>query len=285
MSSFNVQASILLHSCLEDLRGLSTPKERAWILELLQANADPNAKKTKDTATGLWKACHSGDSDLCSIFLDFNANLLAKHTREQTTAFHEAAQNMHDADQFNRILNLMIKHLNVTDSTGQTPIFYALFNRPNLYLLLQKGADVNAKRRNNISVLHLTAESGTAWQANMLLDWRADINAQTDIDLYTPLHLAILNHQMPVIQVLLQWNANINIRDKQYRTAKAMFRQYHGLHSTMMDDHIVKLERALPFMMSSHQAFHPPISKIPDDILEQIAKMHIGGPAATCSFH
>ena len=70
-------------------------------------------------------------------------------------------------------------------------------------MLLDRGANIEAKGMNNLTPLHLTAGEGHVHAARLLLDRRANIEAK-DVDQDTPLHLACRFGHMEVITLLVE---------------------------------------------------------------------------------
>lgn len=84
-------------------------------------------------------------------------------------------------------------------------------NKEMTEMLINKGADVNAKNNAGISILH-TVSNGEI--ANILISKGANINAK-DKDGRTPLHWAAnFNHKL-VAKLLVTKGADINVKDKQ----------------------------------------------------------------------
>ena len=87
-------------------------------------------------------------------------------------------------------------------------------------LLLNNGADVNAKGDYGYTPLHLAAEEGAKGVVELLLARGADVNAKTDSGM-TPLHSASISswastsvHDMKgVVGTLSARRANVNARD------------------------------------------------------------------------
>jgi ankyrin repeat protein len=90
--------------------------------------------------------------------------------------------------------------------------------------LLEHGADVNAKRDDLWTPLHLAFHVGKLKAARMLLEHHADVNARTD-DGQTPLHLLSRSEAQQdedegsgLAKQLLERGANVNERDKDNAT-------------------------------------------------------------------
>jgi ankyrin repeat protein len=74
--------------------------------------------------------------------------------------------------------------------------------------LLNEGADPNAAQGDGLSALHLAAQGGHLEIAKLLIDARANVEAETRIGAYTPLHLASGGARTPVVRALLDAGAN-----------------------------------------------------------------------------
>ena len=79
-------------------------------------------------------------------------------------------------------------------------------------LLLDGGADINARSISGSTPLHLAASFQTAEIVALLLDRGADINSR-DMDGETPLHLAVRHNTSGVVELLLYRGADINARN------------------------------------------------------------------------
>ena len=78
-------------------------------------------------------------------------------------------------------------------------------------LLLQAGADVNAKSEDGTTVLMLAAYSKEPDVVNILLEAGADVNAR-DADGKTALHSAAAKGDPRIIRTLLQSGADVNAK-------------------------------------------------------------------------
>ncbi|XP_069672146.1 ankyrin-3-like [Periplaneta americana] len=98
-------------------------------------------------------------------------------------------------------------------------------------LLLQKGADVNAKDRDGLTTLHCTAFKGYFEMASLLLECGADPNLRDDNG-RTALHIAAqyLPHHPTFVDLLLQNSANVETTTQEGWTA---------LHSSTFSGNLV----------------------------------------------
>jgi len=82
-----------------------------------------------------------------------------------------------------------------------------------LWLLLMRGADVNAKDIRDNTALHRASMHGHTDVAEILLEAGANVNAKDDIRGKTALHCAARNRHMDVARLLLEAGADVNARD------------------------------------------------------------------------
>ncbi len=86
-------------------------------------------------------------------------------------------------------------------------------------ILLESGADVNAKDKSGKTALMMTVDGrGDVDMAKLLLDKPADPNAQAD-DGRTSLMIAAAQGRVDMIELLLQHGADLNVQDNYGRTA------------------------------------------------------------------
>jgi ankyrin repeat protein len=78
-------------------------------------------------------------------------------------------------------------------------------------LLIEKGADVNAKDKYDIPPLHKALEKGLVDIAKLLIDKGADINAKCKHD-RTSLHFAAYNGLKDMVELLLAKGADTTVR-------------------------------------------------------------------------
>ena len=95
--------------------------------------------------------------------------------------------------------------VNLTDDAGRTPLHLAATHcRIDMArLLLDKGAEIDAKAAGGATALHLAAQAGCVDMVNLLLAKGANANARDDQG-RTPLDRAVQWHQNAVAELLRQ---------------------------------------------------------------------------------
>ena len=84
-------------------------------------------------------------------------------------------------------------------------------------LLLDRGADIEAKSFANLTPLHIAVLNGYEAMAGLLLRRGADTEAK-DSDNQTPLHIAALNGYEAMVRLLLGRGADIEAKDSSEQT-------------------------------------------------------------------
>lgn len=179
-------------------------KETAVVQLLIENGADVNANKNGWTAMLL--AAKKECLPIVQSLLENGANINAQdyHGRR---ALHWAA----GAGHRNMVWLLAEKKadLNAVDRWGRTALLWAIGNmQAEAFLLLDIGADAEARARDGSTALHLAAFKGEAAIAQQLLKRGASIEAKTR-DNFTPLHIAAFMGCEEVAQVLLRSGANV----------------------------------------------------------------------------
>ncbi len=113
--------------------------------------------------------------------------------------------------------------INAKDSSGLTPLFYAvsLGDEGVAELLLAHNADIDARDNLGGTALHSVAMTGTRRMVEFLLANKADVNAKDDFG-RTPLHYAAEYGKAETVRELLAHNADVNHKDNNGVTPFAM---------------------------------------------------------------
>jgi ankyrin repeat protein len=142
-------------------------------------------------------------------------HLIAKHpgciSGKWYTPLHEACRSG-DLE----CMRLLLEHgadVDARDVDHYTPSHLAsrLGRMEALRLLLQYNSDVNAKGRSDLTALHIASRIGLTEVAQVLLEHGANVNAQTRHILWTPLWGAALNRRHDVVQLLLDHGADVRM--------------------------------------------------------------------------
>lgn len=104
------------------------------------------------------------------------------------------------------------------DEAGRTPLHVAArgTSAETVGVLLERHADVNARDNEGKTPLHLARRSVAV--VNLLLNFGADVNAKTPDSLQTPLHLLLDAEDSKIVPLLLDRGADLNARDNEGRT-------------------------------------------------------------------
>lgn len=115
------------------------------------------------------------------------------------------------------------------DAIGETPLHRAAVCRDKdataiLRLLIDQGADVNAKDNNGTTPLHIAAGQPRVEMAKMLIDHGADVRARTSSG-SEPMHHVSSNE---VLELLLSRGADINAKNNNGETPLAVIIRVNG---------------------------------------------------------
>jgi hypothetical protein len=150
-----------------------------------------------------------------------------------------------------RLLSIRNINVNVKDDVyGRTPLDLAAYNGhvEITRLLLQNGAEVNAKSNNGYTPLHLAAIFGDVDILHLLVENGANLEAQDD-DGIRALHRAADNGHLPFIQELIsRYHVDINARNNDGITALFYARMYDLFHS---DDDLKNKQAITAFLESN----------------------------------
>jgi ankyrin repeat protein len=105
--------------------------------------------------------------------------------------------------------------VNAQNNMGQTPLYIASGYKDNIEmtkLLIENGADINLRTKNNASVLHNAVGEGNYDTIKYLLEKGAEVNICLT-DGGTPLHSAAAIARPDLVKLLLDYGADVNARD------------------------------------------------------------------------
>lgn len=106
--------------------------------------------------------------------------------------------------------------VNAKEWDGSTPLHVVAFNGSLEFakLLIEKGADVNCKDKNAFTPLHLAADDKLE-VIELLIEKGAYLNAKNELG-YTALHCAALYNSVEVAKLLIEKGADVNIKNHPY---------------------------------------------------------------------
>lgn len=163
-------------------------------------------------------------------WLELLPPLLGLRTDRQPTALIRATQFSHLA-----VAKLLLEHgadVNAKEQGRAAALMYAAYNGdiPMAGLLLDRGADVNARDKDGVSALTRTTVEGHADMVALLLSRGAEVDAR-DNDGATALQMAARSGQTDMVQLLMAKGADIQAQDKDGYTALkwAIEHQHHRI--------------------------------------------------------
>ena len=113
------------------------------------------------------------------------------------------------------------------DPNGRTLLMYASFNGHTnvMDVLVKAGADVNAQDKDGSSALMFGASGPSPATVKRLLEAGATIDMIDNNEHFTALMWAAAEGQLPTVQLLLQYNADITLKDIDGDTAESFAAQ------------------------------------------------------------
>jgi len=101
------------------------------------------------------------------------------------------------------------------DPKGRTALHYAVETGQHeiIAFLLHRGANANHRAQWDRTPLHAAASLGDARIIEVLLKAGADVAVEETISRMTPLHIAVINHHLEAVSMLLRGGAPILARD------------------------------------------------------------------------
>ncbi|KAL7869813.1 hypothetical protein AOLI_G00138010 [Acnodon oligacanthus] len=186
------------------------------VVRFLLDNGSSQSIATEDGFTPLAVALQQGHDQVVSLLLENDTKgkvrLPALHIaarKDDTKAAALLLQNDHNADIESKMM------VNRTTESGFTPLHIAAhYGNINVAtLLLNRGAAVDFKARNDITPLHVASKRGNSNMVKLLLERGARIDAKTK-DGLTPLHCGARSGHEQVVEMLLDRGAPILSKTK-----------------------------------------------------------------------
>ncbi|XP_062858733.1 ankyrin-3 isoform X5 [Trichomycterus rosablanca] len=186
------------------------------VVRFLLDNGSSQSIATEDGFTPLAVALQQGHDQVVSLLLENDTKgkvrLPALHIaarKDDTKAAALLLQNDHNADVESKMM------VNRTTESGFTPLHIAAhYGNINVAtLLLNRGAAVDFRARNDITPLHVASKRGNSNMVRLLLERGARIDAKTK-DGLTPLHCGARSGHEQVVEMLLDRGAPILSKTK-----------------------------------------------------------------------
>ncbi|XP_078146817.1 uncharacterized protein LOC139914419 [Centroberyx gerrardi] len=186
------------------------------VVQFLLDNGSSQSIATEDGFTPLAVALQQGHDQVVSLLLENDTKgkvrLPALHIaarKDDTKAAALLLQNDHNADVESKMV------VNRTTESGFTPLHIAAhYGNINVAtLLLNRGAAVDFKARNDITPLHVASKRGNSNMVRLLVERGAKIDARTK-DGLTPLHCGARSGHEQVVEMLLDRGAPILSKTK-----------------------------------------------------------------------
>uniref|UniRef100_A0A0G4HP08 Uncharacterized protein n=1 Tax=Chromera velia CCMP2878 TaxID=1169474 RepID=A0A0G4HP08_9ALVE len=201
--------------------------------------------------TALHDASERGDRTMVELLLSSQETRVDSTDRRGKTALHVAVSNGHDSIVDLLLQNgadVNAKEANAEVSGGRTSLHLASKrgDKGMVEQLLTQGADVNAKTNDGLTALQVALVGGRLNIVKCLVEAGADVNVEetelkrtalhifsehgdwdmvklllrkgaavdaTDRHGQTPLHRAVLNGQQSILELLLEYGADVNVKD------------------------------------------------------------------------
>jgi ankyrin repeat protein/L-ascorbate metabolism protein UlaG (beta-lactamase superfamily) len=169
---------------------------------VLAAAGDQGAQTT------IFEAAQSGDLETAARLLKADPKLAVAKNDQGDTALHQAAGCRRGEEAGLPIVRLLLESgadVNARNSGNQTPILYSAYAgfRRLVELLLEKGASFQYQDSNGRSPLHYAAREGRAAVVEMLINKGADPSLKDNQGL-TPLDYALQRSQKAVLETMMK---------------------------------------------------------------------------------
>ncbi len=193
---------------------------------LISKGADVNAKDGEWGLTPLHAAASRGYPEITELLITNGANIMAKDDPSDYTPLHCTAWYKDKVPDTVAVAKILLdKGADVDAKTtwnGTTLTEAADSDNVEIAkLLIDKGADVDAACTFGCTCLWHAVIEGHKDMAELLISNGADVNAQTN-QVSTPLHRAVLNNDKDMVELLLANGAKFDVKDHRGFTAFRM---------------------------------------------------------------
>jgi ankyrin repeat protein len=201
----------------------TAPVAPPWTPPPTQPQAPPEPRPVPITNNGaafspvtvpIHDAAEAGDIAQVKALLKAWPELLEAENQKGLTPLHAASAN----GKTEVMEALLARRANVNARTrlGWTPLHFAAVkgDAPAVALLLSYGAAVSVKTRSDETPLHFAARAGSVEAARMLLERKAEPNVAEKTAQSTPLHLAVVQGNPRLVELLVAAGADLNPVDE-----------------------------------------------------------------------
>ena len=204
VNAFNVHGYPILEAATQD--------ETIEVLRLmLDGGAEPNLR-SYDGHTVLQRAARSGNKGAIRLLVEAGADVNALDHDGDSILQH--ALELSEVETVETLLDVGVS-VHGTDRTGFPWLYTASLGGPEkVQLMLNAGADVNARSSFGQPVLSILAERASPEIVKMLLDAGANPDV-CDASGRVPLFYAIQSGQVENVQALVESGANVNVFDRE----------------------------------------------------------------------
>ncbi|XP_033734399.1 uncharacterized protein LOC117323345 isoform X4 [Pecten maximus] len=189
---------------------------------LLDLGVDINATDRRLKRTALHYAISSKRLDLYELLLKYKPEVDVADYQGKTV-FHRVCGNK-DPRYFQKLVEtyngIPEDVMDQAADDGMTPVIIACQNGnpEQLKELLDKGASASDADKTGKSALHYCADNLETQCAEMILHKDIDLLNSKDEQGFTPLHMAVIGGNAPLLRLLLKKDADINCLDNEHHT-------------------------------------------------------------------
>lgn len=218
IAKYLIDAQANIESRVQNCRSILTIAARNGSREMLKLLLDNGANieaVDKDLNTPLLWAVKCGHRDAIKLLFDYGANIEAVGKDSDTPLLWAAKYGHRDA------IKLLLDYganIEVVDKVGSTP-FYRAVKYENFDVaktLLEAGASIKSK--DDDILLRAVQSSNPLDLCKLLLEKGANVEGAKGFYKRTPLFWACVEEKLDVIQLLLQYGADVDARDKSGET-------------------------------------------------------------------